>query len=56
MKRQLFRIWTAVWLIAAAAISCTGDPDVDRVGLVSIGQESLTADGAGEELTLDVAV
>lgn len=55
MKRQLFRIWTAVWLIAAAAISCTGDPDVDRVGLVSIGQESLTADGAGEELTLDVA-
>ncbi|WP_346700661.1 DUF5689 domain-containing protein [uncultured Alistipes sp.] len=54
MKKHLFGIWTAALLLAGAAVSCTSDPEVDSVGRVGITQESLTASGEGEELTLDV--
>lgn len=54
MKKQLFGIWTAALLLAGVAVSCTSDPEVDSVGRVGITQESLTASGEGEELTLDV--
>lgn len=54
MKKYLFGIWTAALLLAGAAVSCTSDPEVDSVGRVGITQESLTASGEGEELTLDV--
>lgn len=54
MKKYLLRIWTTALLAAAVAISCTSDPEVDRVGRVGFAQESLTADGTGEELTLHV--
>ena len=53
MKKYLLWICTAAALLAAGA-SCSDDPDVDSVGRVGIQQESLTADGAGEDLTLNV--
>lgn len=53
MKKYLLWICTAAALLAAGA-SCSDDPEVDSVGRVGIQQESLTADGAGEDLTLNV--
>lgn len=54
MKKYLLWICTAAALLTAGA-SCSDDPEVDRVGRVAIQQESLTADGAGQELTLNVS-
>ena len=53
MKKYLLWICTAAALLAAGA-SCSDDSEVDSVGRVGIQQESLTADGAGEDLTLNV--
>lgn len=53
MKKYLLWICTAAALLTAGA-SCSDDPEVDSVGRVAIQQESLTADGAGQELTLNV--
>lgn len=53
MKKYLLWICTAAALLAAGA-SCSDDPEVDSVGRVGIQQESLIADGAGEDLTLNV--
>lgn len=54
MKKHLLWICTAAALLTAGA-SCSDDPEVDSVGRVAIQQESLTADGAGQELTLNVS-
>lgn len=54
MKKHLLWICAAVALLTAGA-SCSDDPEVDSVGRVAIQQESLTADGAGQELTLNVS-
>lgn len=53
MKKYLLWICAAAALLTAGA-SCSDDPEVDSVGRVAIQQESLTADGAGQELTLNV--
>lgn len=53
MKKYLLWICTAAALLTAGA-SCSDDPEVDSVGRVGIQQESLTASGEGEDLTLNV--
>ena len=53
MKKYLLWICAAAALLTAGA-SCSDDPEVDSVGRVGIQQESLTADGAGEDLILNV--
>ena len=53
MKKYLLWICTAAALLTAGA-SCSDDPEVDNVGRVGIQQESLTASGEGEDLTLNV--
>ena len=53
MKKYLLWICAATALLAAGT-SCSDDPEVDSVGRVGLRQESLTADGAGEKLTLSV--
>ena len=53
MKKYLLWICTAAALLAAGT-SCSDDPEVDSVGRVGIQQENLTADGAGEDVTLNV--
>ena len=53
MKKYLLWICTAAALLAAGT-SCTDDPEVDSVGRVGIQQQSLTASGDGEVLTLNV--
>ena len=53
MKKYLLWICTAAALLAAGT-SCTDDPEVDSVGRVGIQQQSLTASGEGEVLTLNV--
>lgn len=53
MKKYLLWICTAAALLSVGA-SCADDPEVDGVGRVGLQQQSLTADGAGEELTLNV--
>lgn len=53
MKKYLSWIFTAAALLTAGA-SCSDDPEVDSVGRVGLQQESLTADGLGEDLTLNV--
>lgn len=53
MKKYLLWICTAAVCLAAGT-SCSDDPEVDSVGRVGIQQESLTADGAGEDVTLNV--
>ena len=53
MKKYLLWICTAAARLAAGT-SCTDDPEVDRVGRVGLQQQSQTASGEGEVLTLNV--
>ena len=52
MKKYL--LWICAAALLAAGTSCSDDPEVDSVGRVGLQQTSLTADGAGGELTLNV--